>query len=136
MGLMVEIPDMGIRGVVKREDLPQGRWRLESHRGAWAAADGRFIQAGMRLPLYVIGLDLERRFVDFAVADIPKEALEEAKPLGNAPRQVTGKGPQGPPRHKKKHLAPQAAPVKPGHHKALQKRRGKEGPPKRRKKRR
>ncbi len=71
MGLMVEIPDMGVRGVVKREDLPPGRWRLESHRGAWVSADGKIIQMGMRLPLHVIGLDREKRFVDFAVAGPP-----------------------------------------------------------------
>jgi ribonuclease R len=49
MGLMVEVPDLGIRGVVKREDLPEGRWRLEAHRGAWVSADGKVIQIGMRV---------------------------------------------------------------------------------------
>lgn len=71
MGLMVEIPDMGIRGVVKREDLPPGRWRLEAHRMAWVSSDGKVIQMGMRIPLHVTGLDLERRFVDFSVAGPP-----------------------------------------------------------------
>ena len=71
MGLMVEIPDMGIRGVVKREDLPEGRWRLEAHRGAWVSSDGKVIQMGMRIPLHVTGLDREKRFVDFAVAGRP-----------------------------------------------------------------
>ncbi len=71
MGLMVEIPDMAIRGVVKREDLPPGRWRLEGHRGAWVSADGMVIAMGMRLPLHVTGLDLEKRFVDFSVAGPP-----------------------------------------------------------------
>lgn len=71
MGLMVEIPDMAIRGVVKREDLPQGRWRLEAHRGAWVSSDGKVIQMGMRIPLHVIGLDREKRFVDFEVAGPP-----------------------------------------------------------------
>jgi ribonuclease R len=71
MGLMVEIPDMGVRGVVKREDLPPGRWRLEAHRGAWVSSDGKVIQMGMRIPLHVIGLDREKRFVDFAVAGPP-----------------------------------------------------------------
>ena len=71
MGLMVEVPDMAIRGVVKREDLPEGRWRLEGHRGAWVSADGMVIAMGMRLPLHVTGLDLEKRFVDFSVAGPP-----------------------------------------------------------------
>lgn len=83
MGLMVEIPDMAIRGVVKREDLPQGRWRLEAHRGAWVSSDGKVIQMGMRIPLHVIGLDREKRFVDFAVAGPPTSA--GTKPLTARP---------------------------------------------------
>lgn len=83
MGLMVEIPDMGIRGVVKREDLPEGRWRLEAHRGAWVSADGKVVAMGMRVPLHVIGLDREKRFVDFAVAGRP--TTEGTRPLTARP---------------------------------------------------
>jgi ribonuclease R len=71
MGLMVEIPNMGVRGVVKREDLPEGRWRFEMHRMAWISTDGKVIQLGMRLPLRVINIDFDKRFVDFAVAGRP-----------------------------------------------------------------
>ncbi|NQX00867.1 RNB domain-containing ribonuclease, partial [bacterium] len=71
MGLMVEIPAMGVRGVVKREDLPAGRWRFEAHRMAWVSMDGKVIQLGMRLPLRVIHINFEKRFVDFAVAGQP-----------------------------------------------------------------
>ncbi len=71
MGLMVEIPNMGVRGVVKREDLPEGRWRFEAHRMAWVSMDGKIIQLGMRLPLRVINIDFDKRFVDFAVAGRP-----------------------------------------------------------------
>ena len=83
MGLMVEIPDMAIRGVVKREDLPEGRWRLEAHRGAWVSSDGKVIAMGMRIPLHVIGLDREKRFVDFAVAGRPTS--EGTRPLTARP---------------------------------------------------
>jgi ribonuclease R len=109
MGLMVEVPDMGIRGVVKREDLPEGRWRLEAHRGAWVSADGMVIAMGMRLPLHVVGLDLEKRFVDFAVAGPPTSA--GTKPLNTRaapPSKHRGKPPAkpGPPRRGKKHPKP------------------------------
>ncbi len=87
MGLMVEIPDMGIRGVVKREDLPQGRWRLEAHRGAWVSSDGKVIQMGMRIPLHVTGLDREKRFVDFQVAGPPTSS--GTQPLVARPAAVT-----------------------------------------------
>jgi ribonuclease R len=71
MGLMVEIPNMGVRGVVKREDLPEGRWRFEAHRMAWVSMDGKVIQLGMRIPLRVINIDFDKRFVDFSVAGRP-----------------------------------------------------------------
>lgn len=74
MGLMVEIPDMGIRGVVKREDLPDGRWWFEAHRKTWMSSDGKMIQLGMRLPLRVLAINMERRFVDFKIAGKPTSA--------------------------------------------------------------
>jgi ribonuclease R len=73
MGLMVEIPDMAIRGVVKREDLPPGgRWRFEAHRMAWVCSDGKLVQLGMRVPLHVTAIDRAKRFVDFALAGPPR----------------------------------------------------------------
>ena len=115
MGLMVEIPSLSLRGVVKREELPgRNRWWLEGHRGAWVTTGDRQIHIGMRLPLFVVALDLERRFVDFGVAGeiptghkLPRQAATVAAPLR---------------KHKGKHQ--QANAVKPGHHKTLQKRRG------------
>ncbi|MEO7098427.1 MAG: ribonuclease R [Luteolibacter sp.] len=71
MGLMVEVPEMGVRGVVKREELPEGRWRFEAHRMAWVSMDGKVIQLGMRIPLRVINIDFDKRFVDFSVAGRP-----------------------------------------------------------------
>lgn len=68
MGLLVEVPALNLRGAVKREDLPEGRWRFEGHRGAWASWDGQTIQMGMRIPLEVAGVDRVRRFIDFRIA--------------------------------------------------------------------
>ncbi len=113
MGLMVEIPDMGIRGVVKREDLPEGRWRLEGHRGAWVSADGKVIAMGMRIPLHVIGLDREKRFVDFAVAGPPTtEGTRPNTPRSAPPVKHRGKpapkpaAKAGPPARGEKHAKP------------------------------
>jgi ribonuclease R len=94
MGLMVEIPDMSIRGVVKREDLPQGRWRFEAHRGAWVSADGAILQVGMRAPLHVVGVDHDKRFVDFAVAGAPTTDPNQALKTRPAPTKAM------PPSHK------------------------------------
>jgi ribonuclease R len=119
MGLMVEVPDMGIRGVVKREDLPPGRWRLEAHRGAWVSADGMAIAMGMRVPLHVIALDREKRFVDFAVAGPPTSI--GTQPVNPRPKPHT--------KHRGKPLPKPAA--KAGPPKSFRKSQ----PPKRRKRR-
>lgn len=97
MGLMVEIPDMGVRGVVKREDLPEGRWRFEAHRMAWASMDGKVIQLGMRIPLRVINIDFDKRFVDFAVAGKP---TSEGTHVATKQRPVIAK------KHGKPHTKP------------------------------
>ena len=79
MGLMVEIPDMGVRGVVKREDLPRSsNWRFEAHNMAWTSFDGRRLALGMKVPLRIIAIDKVKRFVDFAVAGAP--TTEGVKP--------------------------------------------------------
>lgn len=108
MGLMVEIPGLGVRGVVKREDLPDGRWRFEAHRMAWVSFDGRMVQSGMRVPLRIIGIDRERRFVDFTVAGQPTTApkLMPTRRPGLVPKKHDKPKPKvaakaGPPAHRK-----------------------------------
>lgn len=88
MGLMVEIPDMGVRGVVKREDLPSGHWRFEAHRMAWAARDGRHVGLGMRVPLRVVAIDRIRRFVDFALAGRPVGIALKPAAAAREPRKA------------------------------------------------
>ncbi|MGD9418139.1 MAG: ribonuclease R family protein [Verrucomicrobiota bacterium JB025] len=70
MGLMVEIPEMGLRGVVKREDLGRGRWWFENHNKTWTSGK-TLIQPGMRVPLHVSAIDRIKRFVDFTLAGPP-----------------------------------------------------------------
>lgn len=108
MGLMVEVPDIGIRGVVKHEDLLPGRWRFEGHRMAWASSDGITLQPGLKLSLHVVGLDRAKRFVDFAMAGEPTSPLQKLmiqKPeRGHHKHQKPRPKPAaraGPPKHQK-----------------------------------
>ncbi len=98
MGLMVEIPAMGVRGVVKREDLPPGRWFFEAHRKAWVSTDGKVVQLGMRIPLRVTNINFDKRFVDFAVA---------GKPTSEGTHVAT-KNPPSAKKHGKPHTKPAA----------------------------
>jgi len=99
MGLFVEIPNLSLRGAVKREDLPGERWRFESFRMAWVNWEGLSIQLGMRLPLEVANVNRERRFVDFRIAvsaDQPVGKTERFNPPVD-PRGKGGKSPKGKP---------------------------------------
>ena len=92
MGLMVEIPDMGVRGVVKREDLPRSsKWRFEQHNMAWTSFDGRRLALGMKLPLRIVAIDKIKRFVDFAVAGAPTTEGVKMSGKAVAPRGGTKK---------------------------------------------
>ena len=106
MGLMVEIPALGVRGVVKREDLPEGRWRFEAHRMAWVSFDGRIVQSGMRVPLRVKAIDAARRFVDFTLAGKPTtevRLMPARRPSAVAKKHDKPKpaAKAGPPQHRK-----------------------------------
>ena len=106
MGLMVEIPGLGVRGVVKREDLPDGRWRFEAHRMAWVSFDGRLVQSGMSVPLRIIAINTERRFVDFKLAGKPTSPVKLVSPRRPAPAAKKHDKPKpaataGPPQHRK-----------------------------------
>jgi ribonuclease R len=108
MGLLVEIPGLGVRGVVKREDLPDGKWRFEAHRMAWVCFDGRMIQSGMRVPLRIIAINTERRFVDFKLAGKPSTAAKHVPSRRPAPvakkhdkPKPTPAAKAGPPQHRK-----------------------------------
>ncbi|MFT3992189.1 MAG: VacB/RNase II family 3'-5' exoribonuclease [Luteolibacter sp.] len=99
LGLMVEIPDMGVRGVVKREELPPGRWFLEGHRKAWVSSDGQIMQMGMRVPLQVIGIDFDKRFVDFTIVgpasgNGARNLQNVAAPKGRGKFPTAGKAPE------------------------------------------
>ena len=68
MGLMVEATDIGTRGVIKREDLPQGPWRFEQSQARLVGPGGRQFQMGQRIQLEVANIDHDRRFVDFKIS--------------------------------------------------------------------
>lgn len=102
MGLMVEIPEMNVRGVVKREDLPRSsNWRFEQHNMAWTSFDGKRLALGMKLPLRIVAIDKVKRFVDFAVAGPP--TTEGVKMSGKAP------APRGGAKHAGKKPTPKPA---------------------------
>jgi ribonuclease R len=102
MGVMVEVPEMGVRGVIKPQDLPEGTWYYEAHRMAFVSPGGKVVQLGMRVPLRVIGVEFDTRFVDFELAGKPTSPGTHTYPAGPIAR------------HKPKHLQKPAPAAKSG----------------------
>jgi ribonuclease R len=72
IGLMVEAPDIGARGMIKREGMPPGEWRFEGAQMRFISRDGRQFQLGALIEMKVARVDLIQRFVDFRiVGDAP-----------------------------------------------------------------
>ena len=88
MGLFVEAVCIGMKGVVKREDLPAGEWFFDPVRQVFRCRDGRTYSAGQALSLRVNRVDFERKFVDFRIA---KDSLEQksrtSEQKGRTPEQ-------------------------------------------------
>jgi hypothetical protein len=61
------------------------------HRMAWVSSDGKVIQLGMRLPLRVINIDFDKRFVDFAVAGRPTTGGTHVTSQRTTPAKKQGK---------------------------------------------
>jgi len=108
MGVMVEVPEMSVRGVIKPADLPAGNWHYEAHRMAFASPGGKVIQLGMRVPLRVIGVEFDTRFVDFELAGLPTSPGTHTYPAGAIARHKPKPHPKpkaaaksGPPRSRK-----------------------------------
>jgi ribonuclease R len=67
MGLFVEAIAIGMKGVVKREDLPEGDWYFDAARLRFTSRSGGEFRSGMSVRLRVGKVDFERKFVDFTI---------------------------------------------------------------------
>lgn len=65
MGLFVEVQSILQRGVVKREDLPRGRWNFEPNRMQMTGPKGKVIELGQTVKVQVARVDREQQHVDF-----------------------------------------------------------------------
>ena len=69
MGLFMECTDIMQRGVVKREDLPEGHWKYEANSARFISRDGEFT-SGTRLKVKVRDVDRINMRVDFEALEI------------------------------------------------------------------
>ncbi len=71
LGIFVELTDLNIKGLIRKDDLPQGeRYFVDSTRKEITASGSNFlIQAGDTLQVRLRDIDYERQFINFELAD-------------------------------------------------------------------
>jgi ribonuclease R len=108
MGLFVEAIAIGMKGVVKREDLPPGDWFFDAARLRFSSRSGHEYRAGQAVPLRVGKVDFERKFVDFTIAG------ETREPARKGPKKTASPSRNGESRKPvtKKQARPAQTPVK------------------------
>jgi len=112
MGLFVEAIAIGMKGVVKREDLPEGDWYFDAARLRFTSRSGGEFRSGMSVRLRVGKVDFERKFVDFTIdGEASGKPQKSPRKSGGTPR---GKGTKekGKPDKTKAPAAKKAAPTK------------------------
>ena len=98
MGLFVEAIAIGMKGVVKREDLPPGDWFFDAARLRFNSRSGQEFRAGQAVPLRVGKVDFARKFVDFTIAGEARESRgkqDRQSKQGARKQGNRGKKPQG-----------------------------------------
>lgn len=98
MGLFVEAIAIGMKGVVKREDLPPGDWYFDAARLRFTSREGGEFRAGQAVPLRVGKVDFARKFVDFSIAGEarePRGKTERSNKQGARKQGNRGRKPQG-----------------------------------------
>ena len=71
-GVLLEIPRLQIKGLVKPDKLPGGRWVYEAFASRWKNDRGSVLCAGLRVPVIPVKVDREQQWADFAIVSREK----------------------------------------------------------------
>ena len=71
-GVLLEIPRLQIKGLVKPDKLPGGRWVYEAFASRWKNDHGSVLCAGLRVPVIRVKVDREQQWADFAIVSREK----------------------------------------------------------------
>ena len=71
-GVLLEIPRLQIKGLVKPDKLPGGRWGYEAFASRWKNDHGSVLCAGLRVPVIPVKVDREQQWADFAIVSREK----------------------------------------------------------------
>ena len=71
-GVLLEIPRLQIKGLVKPDKLPGGRWVYEAFASRWKNDHGSVLCAGLRVPVIPVKVDREQQWADFDIVSREK----------------------------------------------------------------
>ncbi len=71
-GVLLEIPRLQIKGLVKPDKLPGGCWVYEAFASRWKNDHGSVLCAGLRVPVIPVKVDREQQWADFAIVSREK----------------------------------------------------------------
>lgn len=72
-GVLLEIPRLQIKGLIKPDKMPGGRWVYEAFANRWKSDRGFVLCAGLRVPVIPVKVDREQQWADFTL--VPREKL-------------------------------------------------------------
>lgn len=92
-GVLLEIPRLQIKGLVKPDKLPGGRWVYEAFASRWKNDHGSVLCAGLRVPVIPVKVDREQQWADFAIVsrEKPRQTGKTAVPVKQEKR-TSGRG--------------------------------------------
>ena len=73
-GVLLEIPRLQVKGLIKPDNLPGGRWVYEAFANRWKGDHGSVLCAGLRVPVIPVKVDREQQWADFTI--VPREGRQ------------------------------------------------------------
>lgn len=91
-GVLLEIPRLQIKGLIKPDKLPGGRWIYEAFANRWKSDRGSVLCAGLRVPVIPVKVDREQQWADFTIAlREERQTPEKAADPGNTEKRTAGR---------------------------------------------
>ena len=92
-GVLLEIPRLQIKGLVKPDKIPGGRWVYEAFASRWKNDHGSVLCAGLRVPVIPVKVDREQQWADFAIVsrEKPRQTGKTAFPTKQE-KGISGRG--------------------------------------------
>ena len=91
-GVMLEIPRLQIKGLIKPDQLPGGRWVYEAFANRWKSDHGTVLCTGLRVPVIPVKVDRDQQWADFTIVSRGEHRKpEKTEASGKKEKRFTGR---------------------------------------------